>query len=217
MNNAFIFDMDGVIIDTERVWSVYQEEFHNNLFGKEIAKKLKDSVGLSLPGQHQIASQYGFQMDKDIFYDKYYEMAQVTYKEAEITKDFEKLLESLQTLNIKTGLVTAAPQSWIDLMMAKTTIKIHFDYILSLHEQDTLQHKPSPDGYIVAMKYLQSTPETTIVLEDSNRGIQSAKASGALTIGFTQNLPTGYIQKGADVYADTMDDVLRIVKERFYE
>lgn len=217
MQKAVIFDMDGVIIDTERVWSIYQEDFHNQLFGREIAEMLKDSVGLSLPSQHEIASQYGFQMDKDIFYNKYYEMAQITYKEAGITDGFEKLLESLQTLHIKTGLVTAAPQSWIDLMMAKTTVKPHFDYILSLHEQDMLEHKPSPDGYIAAMKYLQSSPETTIVLEDSNRGIQSAKASGAFTIGFTQNLPTGYVQKGADIYAHTMDDVLQIVRERFYE
>lgn len=61
------------------------------------------------------------------------------------------------------------------------------------------------------MKALEASPESTVILEDSNSGIKSAKASGAYTIGLKQNLVNGYIQEGADAYAETMADVIDIV------
>lgn len=215
MNKAFIFDMDGVIIDTERTWALHEKEFHEALFGKAITEKIGPTIGMSLSIIYDIATKYGFSKSRYVFEEVYHEEAKKQYKQAAITSSFEKLLKELKLKNFKIGLVSASPQSWIDLMFEKTDTKVVFDYILSLHERDDLRHKPAPDGYVEAMRYLQSSPENTIVLEDSNRGIQSAKESGAFTIGFRQNLSPDYHQTGADVYADTMDTVIEIVTKKF--
>jgi len=53
--------------------------------------------------------------------------------------------------------------------------------------------------------------QKTIILEDSNPGIASAKAAGAFTIGLRQNLIDGYQQVGADAYANTIDEVIALV------
>ena len=52
MNQTFIFDMDGVIVDSEQGWGLYGKGLSEKFFGKEIAEKLNDNqfVGLSLPG-----------------------------------------------------------------------------------------------------------------------------------------------------------------------
>lgn len=64
------------------------------------------------------------------------------------------------------------------------------------------------------MRVLASTPDNTIILEDSNSGIKSARASGAYTIGLKQNLVDSYVQEGADDYAKTMTDVIELVKKK---
>ncbi|HSW98079.1 MAG TPA: HAD family phosphatase [Candidatus Saccharimonadales bacterium] len=217
MNKAFIFDMDGVIIDTERTRALYEREFYEKLFGKEIAEKVGPTIGMSLPVIYDVAATYGFSMEREMFYNLSHTEAKRIYEQAAITEGFEELIQKIKAMDFKIGLVSASPALWIDLMFKKTKVRHFFDYILSLHEREDLNHKPHPDGYIAAMSYLQSSPETTIILEDSNRGIQSAKASGAFTIGFRQNLQKEYQQTGADMYADTMDDVLKIVEKRFYE
>lgn len=119
------------------------------------------------------------------------------------------------TLHCKIGLVSGSPESWIKLALEKTNITDTFNCIISLHDRADLGHKPAPDGYLEAMKKLGSDPQHTIILEDSNQGIQAAKASGAFTIGFRQLLIADYQQTGADVYADTMEDVIKIVEEKF--
>lgn len=87
------------------------------------------------------------------------------------------------------------------------------ELIISLYDRPDLENKPHPAGYLEAMRAMEAAPNDTYILEDSNAGIESAKSSGGYTIGLKQNLVAGYRQEGADIYADTMDDVISIVKD----
>src|SRR5258708_7262198 len=97
MNKAFIFDMDGVIIDSERTWSGYNQK----LFGKDIAKKITIPVGMSLPGIYDLVTQYGYDKGREVFYDQYHKRAITIYQEATITKDFEVLMTKLVAMGFK--------------------------------------------------------------------------------------------------------------------
>jgi len=73
-------------------------------------------------------------------------------------------------------LTSTSRGKWIKLALKKLNFKKNdFDYILSLNDRKDLRPKPYPDGYIETMKVLDTTPKSTIVLEDSNSGIKSAK------------------------------------------
>ena len=85
--------------------------------------------------------------------------------------------------------------------------------ILSIRERPELKPKPSPEGFLEALRILDASAEKSIVLEDSNPGIAAAKAAGCFAIGFRGYLIPGYEQQGADAYADTMDDVVKIVEQ----
>ena len=214
MNKAFIFDMDGVIVNSENTWTLHEDEFHEKLFGKEIMGKMGELVGLSIFGIYDEAVKHGLSRSKQDFFRQFDELAQIVYKEADISVGLKTLISFLQSKNFKVGLVSASPSSWIALTLGKAQVKNAFSYILSLHDRHDLKHKPAPDGFLEAMKVLHATPQHTIVLEDSNLGIQAAKASGAFTIGFRQHLLKGYEQKGADIYAETMSDVIKIVEKQ---
>jgi HAD superfamily hydrolase (TIGR01509 family) len=112
------------------------------------------------------------------------------------------------------GIVTNSPQTWINRVFPRLPFKEKIDVTISLKERTDLKHKPAPDGYLEALKLLNSAPKLSIVLEDSNPGIAAGKASDCYTIGYRGNLIEGYKQEGADAYADTMEEVAKIVATR---
>ncbi len=99
----------------------------------------------------------------------------------------------------------------MQLVIDRLKFKDDLSIIISLDEREDLDHKPSPDGYLEAIKVLDTTPSSTIVLEDSNPGIAAAKAAGAYVVGLKLNLLPGYIQTGADMYVDKIDEIARIL------
>jgi HAD superfamily hydrolase (TIGR01509 family) len=198
---AFIFDMDGVLIDSETVWQKRDTGF----FGKEVNEQIQDQLlGSTVQTIYKLACAHGLVMPEDEFYRRYDELAISVYAEAKLTAGLDQLLETLEALEFKIGLVSSSPRLWIDYVLARIGNREVFDYILSISDSPQLRSKPAPDGYIRAMNMLGSTPEQTIVLEDSNNGIAAAKASGAFVIGLREHVAPAYTAKGADKYVQNL-------------
>ncbi len=212
MSLAFIFDMDGVIVNSEQAWRAYGADFLPRLFGEEIAQKVGDTIGLTVDQEYALAAQYGFSMDICEYYERFDAQAFAIYDQANISEGLDELVHTLVSLNFKFGLVSSSRRPWIEKVLTRLPYRDRFDYVVSLNDRPDLRPKPEPDGYVEAMRELAVRPERTIILEDSNSGIRAAKAAGALTIGLRQNLVGGYVQAGADVYADTMLDVIKLVE-----
>src|SRR5512146_3332368 len=60
MKHAFLFDMDGVIVNSEQIWDEYGKDFEQNVFGKNILEKVGDTTGVTLQRLHALATEYGF-------------------------------------------------------------------------------------------------------------------------------------------------------------
>lgn len=205
--------MDGVLIGSENAWIPYQDQFSTTLFGKDIYNKIGSTIGISIDEIYRKARQLGFSLSLDEYYRIYDEQVQLIYANAVPTPDIDKLINYLKTERFRLGLVSSSRRKWIDIVLGRLNIEGNFDLILSLNDRKDLGSKPHPDGYIEAMKYLHATSKTTIILEDSNAGIQSAKSSGAYTIGFKAHLLPSYVQTGADIYAANVSDVIKIVEK----
>jgi len=215
MNKAFIFDMDGVIVNSEQIWKLFENDFLDRILGKEIAKNIGDTVGTNVEFIYEKACALGLQMSKRVFREFYDTTAYKVYARATITPDLDKLVAFLLDHHFKLGLVSASPQNWIDQVLPRLSFTKDIECILSLDARPDLSPKPSPDGYLETMKCLGSDPAHTIILEDSNAGIESGLNSKAYTIAFTYNLIEGYTQIKADAVADTIDEVIKIVHKRF--
>lgn len=201
--------MDGVLVDSENEWS--KTNFLYKIFGKEICQKIGNTIGMTVTEEYEKAVNFGFTMNKDTFLHLYDEEASLVYAKANVTEGIAKLVDKLSFLNFKLGLVSSSRKFWIDQLLSRLSFKNSFDVIISV-DQLGLKPKPHPEGYKRAMKNLGAKPETTVILEDSNSGIQAAKAAGAYTIGFRKNLVPGYKQKGADIYADSCNKVIQIIE-----
>lgn len=212
MNKAFIFDMDGVIVNSERIWTRYEKKFMPQLMGWQTYRKIKNEIlGNSISNIYDIAQSMGFKMHKNEFLKIYCQYADIVYQEAKLTAGIEELITKLVSLKFKICLVSVSRQDWIDIVISKFK-KNSFDYVLSLDSQG-LKSKPDPEGYIKTIQALGMNPNNTIILEDSEKGIKAAKKSGAFTICLKENLAKNYLPKGADLYINTIKELIEKLEE----
>jgi beta-phosphoglucomutase-like phosphatase (HAD superfamily) len=213
MNKAFIFDFDGIIVDSEPIWEIENEVIFSQLYGRDIQSNMGSVIGLNMDTIHQKAVVQGSTVPVAELYRLVLERAPEVYRNARITSGIQELKDELEKLDFHLGIVSTSRTDWIEIVLKRLNWNTaDFKIIISLQDRIDLAHKPSPEGYIHALQKLGAEPKTTIILEDSNPGIQSAKASGATVIGFKANLVKGYIQKGADLYAENVEDVIEIIK-----
>lgn len=212
MTKAFIFDMDGVIIADEQRKKEALQEVWPQLVGEDIASVFRIPVGQTPLSLHAEAVKHGATISQEKFMDEFEKVALRIYNESPITTDMDKLGEYLIQHGYKIGVVSSAKKSWMEIVFKRLAFGEHINAIISINDHTELKPKPHPGGYIEAIAELGSTSDTTIILEDSNSGIQAAKGSGAYTIGLTTNLLPEYTQHGADIYANNVQDVISIVE-----
>lgn len=215
MSKAFIFDMDGVMVDSEKAWIKYESEFLDKLLGKELSKKIGDTIGVGVRTVHERAKALGFTMPREQFQSMYDKVAFTVYDRSNVTPGIDILASFLIKNNFRLGLVSSSAMSWIGKVLPRLSFADKIESIISLNDRLDLKPKPNPDGYLETMRNLGSQPNSTIILEDSNSGITAAKASGAFTIAFTQNLVNGYKQIEADSKANSMEEVTGIIEKHF--
>lgn len=216
MNKAFIFDLDGVLIDSERIWEQEKPELYERVFGTDVARRLGSTFGITMDVIYERAVACETQVEKADFLSAFQALGDGIYKTAPLPQGLDKLAAFLKAEGFVIGIVSGSPLSWMTTVTKRLSFESDISLLISLYERTDLAHKPAPAGYIEAMGSLEATPASTVILEDSNTGIRSAKAAGAFTIGLQQNLAEGYKQEGADAYAATVEGVIELLKHHTF-
>lgn len=188
MKKALIFDMDGVIIDSEKHWQTSELSLMKKWIPSWSHEDQLKIIGLNLNDIYKVlVSDYGFLIDKVIFKKEVEEVAIGIYKNyAQLMPGFLDVLKgSYGKLSI--GLASSAKRDWIDITLDKFNLRSYFDYTLSA-DQITGPGKPAPDIYLSVAENLGVSPNRCIVIEDSTHGISAAKSAGMFCIGFRSSL-----------------------------
>lgn len=205
--------MNGVIIASENTWRKYLNEIWQELVGLEIANVFRFPVGMSPESVYAEAVKHGSKAPKDIFIQKFNEIATKVYEESPITNGMDELGNYLAAKDFKMGLVSSSPKIWIDTVLKRLSFSDKITCVISINDMPALKPKPHPGSYILAIDHLKAKSGTSIVLEDSNSGIQAAKSAGVYTIGLTANLLPDYTQHGADIYANSVYEIIKIIED----
>src|SRR5260221_7374548 len=155
MKRAFLFDMDGVIVDSEQKWHMHGKEFIEDLYGKDILQRMEDTTGMSLDREYEFATKLGFSMGLEEYYERYDAQATKIYDKTVITHGLEDLIQNLKEMDFQVGIVSSSRKPWIEMVLKKIEDKNLFDYVLSLNEMG-LPSKPHPIGYMKAMEDLST-------------------------------------------------------------
>lgn len=203
MIKAVIFDMDGVIVDTEPVYYERLHEFfkHNNIHPE--IEELDNIVGSSsVDTWDAIQRIWGKELDKNQYeeeYNEFHENKPVNFKEI-VDQDITVVLEWLTKEKYKIGLASSSSYDDIQEVLEQCNIKHYFHSVLSGEMFE--QSKPNPEIYLKTAEALEVQPDECLVIEDSTYGIMAGKAAGMYVLAkednrfnFNQGLADGKIQR----------------------
>lgn len=177
---AVLFDMDGVLIDSnsviERAWCEAAEMFGKIITEEDIVKHIHGQPGphtiralfndLSLTDQKKVQSHI-IHVENTASYNPIPGVAQ--------------LITSLNAFGISVGIVTSGWKEKID----RVTAMLHVQHCISVivERDDVSRGKPFPDPYLLAAERLAIPTEKAIVFEDSRSGVTSATTAGTYCVG----------------------------------
>jgi putative hydrolase of the HAD superfamily len=175
---AVIFDMDGLLVDTETCDYEAWRELHETL-----------GLELSLPEYCHQAGMYG---SWDRMYAGLAELSGQTVEELHAWRrprymervhrvlyphpELLRLLDTLERRDIRRGIASSSDSDWVAFLLDGLGIGHRFQAIVTGH--DVAARKPAPDLYLLAAERLGVDPRRSVALEDSSHGIDAARAAG---------------------------------------
>lgn len=213
MNVAFLFDNDGVLIDSSELhWQAWQllmkeepafsmthAEFVHG-FGKRNDLILKDSAS-SLPQERH----------KELAERKEALFRVCARGKVELLSGMEGFLQEVKRADIPRIIASSTPPENLDMFISSTVLGEYFTHYVSA---ESVPHgKPAPDVFVEAAHQLGFKPSDCIVFEDAPAGIAAGKAAGAFVVAMatTHNQLEGYDM----LYRGPSDLDLREILEAF--
>ncbi len=202
MINAVVFDLDGVLIDSEHVWDEARRELAVERGGRWHEQASRDMMGMS---SHEW-SRYMHDVigladpPEEISTEVVQRLDEIYRRELPL---IEGAVEAVQRLAARwpLGLASSSNRELIDLVLEFSGLAEYFRVTVS--SEEVPRGKPAPDVYLEAARRLEVAPERCAAIEDSENGIKSAKAAGMRVLA----LPNPRFPPAEDVLA-LADDVL---------
>jgi len=175
---AVIFDMDGVLIDSEPLWKIAMEDVFS-AFGSTLQKSdFQKTVGLRIDEVIHFWNQYenwGIENEADIQEKIIVRMEELIAANAEPLVGVMDTLNYLKSANKKIGLATSSSSRLIQIVLRELKIESFFDFH---HSAETESFgKPHPSVYLTVAEKLTVHPTKCLVIEDSLNGVISGLAA----------------------------------------
>ncbi|MEM2139187.1 MAG: HAD family phosphatase [Candidatus Woesearchaeota archaeon] len=206
MIKGIIFDMDGVIIDSNSFhyenWnSVFKEKFNIEIPKEEFASRLGESAihfTEFFVKKYEIDKKYKITADKLLpeIIEKYKNISHLKLKEG-IKEKLPELKKSY-----KIALATGANKDWALKVLEHFDIKNYFDFVIAGNE--VKRAKPEPEIFIKAAQGLKLKANECVVIEDAELGIIAAKKAGCFVISIPDEMTKKQDHELADLQLDSI-------------
>ena len=199
INAGFLFDLDGVLIDSENayseIWTRIEREYPTGV--EDFARRIK---GTTL--EKILSDNYPDASTRAKVEARLYELeGQMKYTPL---PGAVELLSTLNERGIPAVIVTSSNDKkmqhlWSDLPDFR-------QYFRKIVDGDMVTHsKPDPEGYLLGASLIDRKPEHCVVFEDSLQGVKAGHNSGAYVVGVAGTLPAETIAPYCDVVVDTLE------------
>lgn len=208
MLKAVIFDMDGVIIDSEPLHF-------------KVDKKLLSKCGLEV--DNEFLSQYVGVSNPEMLldikdkYDIKYSLEELLSEKLKLVIEaldeddldaicgIRQLIDDLKAHGIVLAIASSSPIEFIEAVIEKTNLQHHFNVVIS--GEWVKKGKPAPDIFLKAARRLGVKPEECVVIEDAEMGVEAAVSAGMKCVGYVNpNSGSQNLSKACVI----MDDMQKI-------
>lgn len=176
--DVVLFDLDGVIIDTELQYSLFWKEIGHKYLGlSDLDQQIKGLTLEVILGNYFKDAEVNRIVSDSI--KRYEEQMKYSY-----IPGFDSFVEDLRKNNVRMGVVTSSNIVKMNNVYAQhPEFRSYFEFILTADDYD--KSKPDPECFLKGMNLLGATVDNTFIFEDSLNGLKAAKNTGAITIGLT--------------------------------
>ncbi|HUZ19819.1 MAG TPA: HAD family phosphatase [Acidimicrobiales bacterium] len=218
--DAVVFDLDGVIVDTERI----VHEVWAGTFARYGCSFTLEEWSVA------VGSDRGFDPFEVLAARSSVPLPPLAELQREIDREEQRLLEGLSPLpgirawiegandlGMDVAVVSSSPRPWVEGRLADVGLDRHF-VVVSCRDA-RLAAKPAPDLYLDACARLHVEARRAVAVEDSLHGITAARAAGLACVGVPNTVTAGLDLFGADLLVESLDalpvaEALRRLSER---
>ena len=197
--DAICFDMDGVIVDSERHWVPIENERILPAVIESGQPTASEITGMNVSDLYgYLDAKYGTTMDEAAFRSHYDDVAEELYTErAALMDGFEGLRADLRDRDAALALVSSSPHRWIDFVLDRFDLRGAFDAVVSADDIDGAS-KPEPEIYEHGAARLDVPAARCVAVEDSAHGVEAAVAAGMYVLGYRTDANDSQDLSGAD-------------------
>ena len=213
--DAVIFDMDGVLIDSEPLWKIAMEEVFHALGSTLKKEDFQKTVGLRIDevvhfwNHHE---NWGISNESEIEEAIIVKMIELISKNAQPLSGVIETLTFLKNKGIKIGLATSSSSRLIKVVLAELNIARFFDFVHSAENE--AYGKPHPAVYVKVAEKLNVSPTKCLVIEDSFNGVIAGLAAKMKVVCIPEktHFPNQRLAV-ADFHFETMNDFLLEIQD----
>lgn len=201
MKIAALFDLDGVLIDSESIYTVFWNRM-NELFPTGIDNFAYVIKGTTLP---QILDRYfpdpEVQAELRVYLKK--QEAEMVYR---IFPGVKRFLRALKEKGIPTAIVTSSNDAKMKVLFDSLPgFRDYFDVVVT--DTDVTRSKPDPQGYMLAAERLGVPSEHCVVFEDSRAGLEAGRRAGGKVVAVATTLTHEDIAGCGDIVIDSFEEL----------
>lgn len=198
---AFLFDLDGVLIDSEneytRIWQVVEEEYPTGIENFAIRIKgttLENILSTYYPDPETRAKVEArlYELEGKMHYD--------------YTPGARCLLDSLRVLHIPAVMVTSSNDVKLRHLWEQHPEMLN-DFVKIIDGDMVTRSKPDPEGYLLGAEAAKTLPAHCVVVEDSLQGVKAGHAAGAYVIGVAGTLPADTLRPWCDEVVTSLTEI----------
>lgn len=215
MGIAFLFDNDGVLIDSKdlhwQAWQMLMDE-KNDVFMSE--KEFIEGFGK----RNDLILKEIFPDLPDVDLQKIAARKEECFRliargKVTLLEGMEDFLRSLKREKIPRIIASSTPIENLKMFLESTVLGQYFDAFVS--SEEVKEGKPAPDVFLEAARRINMPPEKCIVLEDAPVGIRAGKGAGCFVIGLATTFPQEALYEADIVYPSPKELKLESVKNLF--
>jgi HAD superfamily hydrolase (TIGR01509 family) len=205
---AFLFDFDGLIIDTETAsragWQWLYREHGHELPADKWAS-IVGTTGRWSPMDH-LEELVGEPLEREALNERRYAHEISLIEAEELRPGISDYIEAAERHGLRRAIVSSSSRPWIDMHLARLERSFGWDAIVTA-DHDPERAKPSPTMYLEALAVLGVAPEEAVVFEDSPNGVRAAVAAGIFVVAIPNNVTRDFGLDHADLVLDSLADL----------
>ena len=184
---ALLFDMDGLMVDSEPLWFEVEREFARARGGDWTEALGTACIGMGMANTLRVMHEsFGFPVDVERDASVIVELFVARVGELTLKTGFDELLAEALSKGVPRALASSSARRLVEATLARFGVRERFDAVVT---GDCVAHpKPAPDIFLEAARRLRVPPEACVVLEDSLAGVRAARAAGMRVIAVPEGV-----------------------------